>query len=62
MAGVGPPADGGAAALRRRGFQRPRGGRRRRRRGYLYGDRNRWTKLATLVSHLGLILFLVAGR
>ncbi len=29
--------------------------------GFLYGDRNRWTKLATLVSHLGLILFLVAG-
>jgi cytochrome c biogenesis protein len=28
---------------------------------YLYGDRNRWTKLATLLSHLGLILFLVAG-
>ena len=28
---------------------------------YLYGDRNRWTKLATLVSHLGLILFLVAA-
>ena len=28
---------------------------------YLYGDRNRWTKLATLISHLGLILFLVAG-
>ena len=28
---------------------------------YLYGDRHRWTKLATLVSHLGLILFLVAG-
>ena len=28
---------------------------------FLYGDRNRWTKLATLVSHLGLILFLVAG-
>ena len=26
---------------------------------YLYGDRNRWTKLATLVSHLGLILFLM---
>src|SRR4029078_2452002 len=24
-------------------------------------DRNRWTKLATLISHLGLILFLVAG-
>jgi cytochrome c biogenesis protein len=28
---------------------------------YVYGDRNRWTKMATLVSHLGLILFLIAG-
>ena len=28
---------------------------------FVYGDRNRWTKLATLVSHLGLILFLIAG-
>ena len=28
---------------------------------FLYGDRNRWTKLATLISHLGLILFLIAG-
>ncbi len=28
---------------------------------YLYGDRYRWTKLATLISHLGLILFLVAA-
>ena len=28
---------------------------------YLYGDRNRWTKLATLISHMGLILFLIAG-
>jgi cytochrome c biogenesis protein len=28
---------------------------------YLYGDRNRWTKLATLMTHLGLILFLVAA-
>jgi cytochrome c biogenesis protein len=28
---------------------------------YIYGDRNRWTKLATLISHLGLILFVVAG-
>jgi len=28
---------------------------------YLYGDRNRWTRLATLISHLGLILFLVAA-
>lgn len=28
---------------------------------FLYGDRNRWVKMATLLSHLGLILFLVAG-
>ena len=28
---------------------------------YLYGDRHRWTKLATLLTHLGLILFLIAG-
>lgn len=28
---------------------------------YLYGDRNRYTKLATLLTHLGLILFLVAA-
>jgi cytochrome c biogenesis protein len=28
---------------------------------FLYGDRHRWTKLATLITHLGLILFLVAG-
>ena len=28
---------------------------------YLYGDRNRWTKLATLITHAGLVLFLVAA-
>ena len=28
---------------------------------FVYGDRNRWTKLATLITHLGLILFLIAG-
>ena len=28
---------------------------------YLYGDRNRWTKLATLITHTGLVLFLVAA-
>jgi cytochrome c biogenesis protein len=28
---------------------------------FLYGDRNRWTKMATLLTHLGLILFLIAG-
>jgi cytochrome c biogenesis protein len=29
--------------------------------GFVYGDRNRWTKQATHISHLGLILFLIAG-
>ena len=28
---------------------------------FLYGDRHRWTKLATLLTHLGLIFFLVAA-
>jgi len=28
---------------------------------YLYGDRNRWSKMATLLTHAGLILFLVAA-
>ena len=28
---------------------------------YVYGDRNRWTKLATLLNHTGLVLFLVAA-
>ncbi|MHB8892991.1 MAG: cytochrome c biogenesis protein ResB, partial [Candidatus Limnocylindrales bacterium] len=28
---------------------------------YLYGDRNRWTKMATLLTHAGLVLFLVAA-
>jgi cytochrome c biogenesis protein len=28
---------------------------------YVYGDRNRWTKMATLLSHAGLVLFLVAA-
>jgi cytochrome c biogenesis protein len=28
---------------------------------HLYGDRNRWTKMATLLTHIGLVLFLVAA-
>jgi cytochrome c biogenesis protein len=50
------------AVLRERGF------RVRREEGasesglrFLYGDRNRYSKLATLLTHLGLILFLVGG-
>ncbi len=47
------------AVLRRHGFRV----RREDRDGaaYVYGDRHRWTKMATLFTHLGLILFLIAG-
>jgi cytochrome c biogenesis protein len=57
MAGV--TAAAAAAVLRRHRFTVRRedaGGA-----TYLYGDRNRWTKLATLLTHAGLILFLVAA-
>ncbi|HYM84399.1 MAG TPA: cytochrome c biogenesis protein ResB [Candidatus Dormibacteraeota bacterium] len=53
------PLDGLRSVLRRHGF--------RLREAvadgatYVYGDRHRYTKLATLLSHAGLILFLVAG-
>ena len=49
-----------AAAVRRRGFHlretTTAGGT-----TYLYGDRHQYTKLATLLTHLGLVLFLVAA-
>ena len=56
---TGLDADAVKAALRRQRFvvrEAEQDGVR-----YLYGDRHRWTKLATLISHLGLILFLVAA-
>lgn len=59
-AGPGLTADAVAAVLRRRHFA-VRQETDARGATYVYGDRNRWTKLATLISHLGLILFLVAG-
>jgi len=55
--GVG--AEAAAAVLRRRRF-----GVRRAETAdavYLYGDRNRWMRLATLLTHVGLVLFLVAA-
>jgi cytochrome c biogenesis protein len=57
MAGV--DADAAAAVLRRHRFAV----RREEAAGatYLYGDRNRWVKLATLLTHTGLVLFLVAA-
>lgn len=58
--GGGLSAEVLARTLRRRGFHVRTEGRLDGT-TYVYGDRNRWTKLATLVSHLGLILFLIAG-
>ena len=61
VAGIGSgDADGVAALLRRHRFRvreavLPDG------RRYLYGDRHQYTKLATLLTHTGLILFLVAA-
>ena len=57
MAGVDAPAV--AAVLRRHRFvvrEEAAGGA-----TYLYGDRHRWVKLATLLTHAGLVLFLVAA-
>ena len=57
MAGV--DADAAAAVLRRHRFRV----RRTTLDGttYLYGDRHRWVKMATLLTHTGLVLFLVAA-
>src|SRR3954469_18189132 len=55
----GVTADATAAVLRRHRFvvrREESGGA-----TYLYGDRNRWTKMATLLTHTGLVLFLLAA-
>ena len=57
---TGVPAEGIRATLRRRGF-RVREATLADGTRYLYGDRHQYTKLATLLTHLGLILFLVAA-
>jgi cytochrome c biogenesis protein len=49
-----------AAAVRRRGFHL-RETTTAHGTTYLYGDRHQYTKLATLLTHLGLVLFLVAA-
>ena len=57
MAGVA--ADDAAAVFRKHRFKV----RRETAAGatYLYGDRHRWVKMATLLTHLGLVLFLIAA-
>jgi len=56
---TGVDADAVRSALRRHRFtvrEAEEGGVR-----YLYGDRNKYTKMATLLTHTGLILFIVAA-
>ena len=55
----GVPLDGLRSVLRRKGFRL----REATADGiaYLYGDRHQYTKLATLLTHAGLIMFLVGG-
>jgi len=53
--GALPGPDSIAAHLRRRHYAITRAD------GYVYGDRNRYLRLATLITHLGLVLFLVGG-
>lgn len=54
-----PPAQAVAGILRRRGFRVRTGDADGT--AYLYGDRHQWMKLATLFTHLGLILFMLAA-
>lgn len=56
----GVPVDGVRSILRRNGFH-VREATREDGTRFLYGDRHQYTKLATLLTHLGLILFLVAA-
>ncbi len=58
MAGV--PADGVRKVLRRHRF-RVREATTEDGARYLYGDRHQYTKMATLLTHTGLVLFLVAA-
>jgi cytochrome c biogenesis protein len=57
---TGVPAEGVRSVLRRNGF-RVREATADDGTRYLYGDRHQYTKMATLFTHAGLILFLVAA-
>ena len=58
MSGVA--AEDVRSVMRRRGF-RVRAETDEAGASYLYGDRNQYTKMATLLTHTGLVLFLVAA-
>jgi len=61
-AGEGPLSpDAVADALARRRYAVTRGGEGEDGAAFVYGDRNRYSRLATLLTHTGLVLFLVAG-
>jgi len=57
---AGVPVDGIRATLRHRGF-RVREATGADGSTFLYGDRHQYTKMATLLTHTGLVLFLVAA-
>jgi cytochrome c biogenesis protein len=57
---TGVPVEGVRGILRRSGFK-VREATAADGTHYLYGDRHQYTKLATLLTHLGLILFLIAA-
>lgn len=57
---IGVPADGVRAALRGNGF-RVREATALDGTRFLYGDRHQYTKMATLLTHAGLVLFLLAA-
>jgi cytochrome c biogenesis protein len=56
LEGPGPSAADVVAVLRAKHFKVRQVGER-----YVYGDRNQYFRMATLLTHLGLILFLVGG-
>ena len=56
----GVPLDGVRRAIRRRGFRLREAAAEDGTR-YVYGDRHQYTKLATIFTHLGLILYLIAA-
>jgi cytochrome c biogenesis protein len=60
-AGASDPATEVAAAVRSLRFRVSRSVSADGATGWVYGDRNRYNKLATLLTHAGLVLFLVAG-
>jgi cytochrome c biogenesis protein len=61
VAGTADPVSAIAAAVRSRSFRVRRSVSADGATSWIYGDRNQYNKLATLLTHAGLVLFLIAG-